>query len=69
MKQIRLATVLIAIGLMTVGYAASQFAYFNQASYDWARAIDQPSVKDLALILFIAIIALTAAPQAEEKGN
>gem|GEM_PF-6739655 len=44
---------------LCVGYAASQFAYFNGSFEKYALAVDQPRVQILALIAFLLVAILS----------
>lgn len=58
MKSLRLAlSAFLVLGLVA-GYLASQYAYFTGTTAQYTEKIDQPPVRMLALLFFIAAIAL-----------
>lgn len=58
MKTLRTALALVTVGLLTVGYFVSQYAYFNGWAADYAARVDVPPVSRLALVIFLAIVVL-----------
>lgn len=62
MKTLRLAIATVTLVLMTAGYAASQYAYFNGTASAYASKVDVPAVSYLAFALFLAIVVLGFVP-------
>lgn len=60
MKTIRTVLTVATIALLGLGYAASQFAYFQgqEATIAYAQRIDSPPVRLLSLVLLVAAVVL-----------
>lgn len=56
MKLLRMALASLCVGLMTVGYYASQVAYFKGTPGEYAAKMDQPGVRYLALAVFVGAV-------------
>ncbi len=55
-------------GLLVLGYAASQWFYFQGKSADYAKAVDTPAIQSLSLILLLAMIVLGLIPVKDPQG-
>ena len=71
MKTLRLALTVLSIGLLGVGYFASQWHYFRRESAGWAAWIDQPPVQygATALLVLCVVFALVRDRQAESDES
>ena len=67
MKRIRLLLAATSVLTLVAGYAASQYAYFTGTAPDYAKAVDQPIVVVVALLVFAAAIVLGFVPDREES--
>jgi hypothetical protein len=72
---VRVAVFAAAALLLAGGYLASQAAFLasldpqaRSATADYAKAIDSPAVKLIALAIFLACVVFTALPQKEEQA-
>ncbi|MBL8060293.1 MAG: hypothetical protein JNK63_06215 [Chthonomonas sp.] len=52
--------------MLAIGYAASQWFFFNGRAKDYALLVDVPSVRMLSLVILLAFIALAFVPNQEE---
>ena len=68
MTRIRTLLTIVTALLLTLGYSASQLAWFAgpDAASEYARKIDQPPVRLLALVLLVAAVVLAFVPEREE---
>lgn len=62
MKTVRSALALVICLLLALGYAASQWAFFHGQAADYAKRVDTPPVRLLALALLIGCVVLTFVP-------
>jgi hypothetical protein len=67
MSKVRTLLGGVILTLLTLGYLASQYAYFYGDPVDYAARIDQPQVKLLSLILFVALLVLAVVPDKGEE--
>lgn len=65
MKTLRLGLTLAAALLLTGGYLASQYSYFNGRAAEFAAKMDDPPIRWLATLLLMAAIALSFVRQEE----
>lgn len=68
MQTIRRALAVLTFVLLVGGYFLSQAAYRLGRAGEYARAIDQPAVKWLALALVVGAIVCALIPE-KEGGN
>ena len=54
--------------MLTFGYAASQWFFFNGRAKEYATLVDVPSLRMLSLVLLFAFIALAFVPIKEESA-
>lgn len=66
MSFLRYSLTVVALLALAAGYAASQYAFFNGRASDYARAVENPAIKTLALVLLFAAIAFSFLPVKEE---
>ena len=52
--------------ILGLGYAASQWFYFQGRSSEYARIVDIPSIRGLALVVLLLYVALALAPEKTE---
>jgi hypothetical protein len=69
MKTLRLGLSVATIVLLAGGYIASQLAVFGGRQVQYAQQIDQPSIRMLALLLFLAAVVLSFIPNEEESAE
>lgn len=69
MSKVRLLIAGITTALLTAGYLASQVAYANGTSAEYAAKVDQQPIVLLSLVLFLAAIALHFIPQSQEPED
>lgn len=67
MKTVRIAFGAVCLVLLGAGYAMSQLAAFQGWAAQWAATVDVPAVRNLALILLLAAVALAFAPDEEAQ--
>lgn len=65
MKLARTVFSVMAVLLLGLGYAASQFAAFTGTQTEYAVKADQPQIRYLALLLLLAAIGLAFVPDRE----
>ncbi|GAB4133843.1 MAG: hypothetical protein Fur0036_19570 [Fimbriimonadaceae bacterium] len=58
MERLRYGYVLVMALLLGLGYAASQYHFFNGTAAQYAAQVDVPTIRSLALLLLVAGIAL-----------
>jgi len=58
MKKLRYGIGILTVLLLTLGYAASQRAYFTGEPDKWAKAVDIPPVAYGATLLLVVIVVL-----------
>lgn len=46
---------------ISLGYVASQFAFFQGRAPEYAKAVDTPAIAWVATLAFVALIALAVA--------
>ena len=75
MNLVRVAVFAAAALLLAGGYLASQAAFLASldpgargATADYAKAIDSPAIKLIALVIFLACIVFAALPQKEGQA-
>ena len=66
MSLLRHSITVVALLALAAGYAASQYAFFTGRAPEYAQAVDRPIIKVLALLLLLAAIAFSFAPDKEE---
>lgn len=70
MKGLRTAFGLIVMGMLVLGYAASQSAFFSQTTAEYAAKIDVPQVKWLSLgVVALLVVLAIWEPRADEGGQ
>ena len=62
MRTLRTAVIWATLVLLTLGYGASQYAYFAGDPSEYAHQVDTPPVSHVALLLFLAIVILAFIP-------
>lgn len=67
MKLLRLALTVASLGLLALGYAASQFYALTGRAAQYSTLIDVAPVRWLALLLFIGAVVLCFVPEPEER--
>ena len=65
MKSVRTLLSIVVIGLLALGYAASQVAALGGTAAKYAAQIDSPSIQWLALLILLASVALAFVPDKE----
>lgn len=66
MQTLRWALAVVSFAWLAGGYLASQIAYRLGRAPEYARAVDQPAVKWLALALLAAAVVCALVP---DKGG
>jgi hypothetical protein len=66
MKKVRMLVAGVAMLLITAGYLASQFAYFQGTAAEYASKVDSPPVVMLSLVIFVTALVLFLVPDREE---
>lgn len=76
MERLRYGYVLLMALFLGVGYAASQYHFFNGTAAQYAAQVDVPTIRSLALLMLVIGIALGFAnspagdsPADEEPAN
>lgn len=76
MERLRYGYVLLMALFLGLGYAASQYHFFNGTAAQYAAQVDVPTIRSLALLLLVMGIALGFAkppsdevPAEEESAN
>lgn len=67
MTTLRTALTVAALCLLGGGYAASQLAFFNGRTGEYARSVDTPALKWLSLFLLISAVLLAFFPEREDS--
>lgn len=62
MRRLRLGLAVLLMGLLTLGYFASQQAALGGEAPAYAKRVDTPSVKWLALVAIATVIGLGFVP-------
>lgn len=58
MERLRYGYILLMALFLGLGYAASQYHFFNGTAAQYAAQVDVPTIRGLALLLLVAGIAL-----------
>lgn len=64
LRQGLLAIIILVLGM---GYAASQWFYFQGRAAEYARVVDVPSIRTLALILLLMFVVFAFIPVRESE--
>ena len=67
MRLLRFSITVLSLLALAAGYAASQVAFFAGQAPNYAAAVDQPTVKVVALILLAFAIAASFVPDKEHE--
>ena len=65
MRQLRLGLAILLMGMLTLGYFASQKAALSGEASVYAKQVDVPAVKWLALVGIVAVVGLGFIPERE----
>lgn len=65
MKRFGQLFFLASASALCVGYAASQIMYFQNRAPEWARLADSPSVRWLAMLVFVVTLAFVVLQKEE----
>lgn len=66
MTRVRVLVGASVAALIAVGYLASQVAFFQGSSAEYAARVDSPPIVMLAMVVLLAVIALFFIPDREE---
>lgn len=58
MERLRFGYVILLTLILGLGYAASQYHFFNGTAAQYAAQVDVPAIRSLALLLLVAGVAL-----------
>ena len=67
MSSVRRLMGYVVLGFLMLGYLASQYAYLYGDPERYAKAIDNPQVRLLSLVLFVGAIVLAMYPDREPE--
>lgn len=56
MQTIRTALFVMIVGLLSIGYAASQWAWLTADFESYAKKVDVPPVQHLALVALLVVV-------------
>ena len=59
----------VATLFLTLGYAASQYSYFNGSIVDYTGRMESSPVRTLATLLLVAIVVLSIAGERAEEES
>ena len=69
MRTLRTALTAATLSLLCLGYAASQFAYFQGRFVEYAASVDIPPVRMLSGLLLLSAIVLAFIPDRGEEAS
>jgi len=67
MKTVRMALSALTIGLLGLGFIASQLAGLSGNQMKYAEQVDAAPIRMLALVLLLGAVALAFVPEREES--
>lgn len=69
MTKARTFLAVIVMLLLTIGYAASQYAYFTNTIVEYSQRVDTPAISHLALVFFLAIVVFGLLREREAEDS
>lgn len=69
MKTLRWTLAIAVVLFLGIGHIASLLAALGGRAFDHAVAMDQPAMRAVAALLFLASIALAFVPDRSEEEN
>jgi hypothetical protein len=69
MRRLRLGLAILLMGLLALGYFASQKAALSGDAPAYAKRVDIPAVKWLALLGIVTVVGLGLIPDRETNGE
>ncbi len=69
MKELRAVLSVVVTAALCLGYAASQWAVFSGKAPEYARSIDVPTVKWIALCVLVVCIVFAFVRDNEANGT
>ncbi len=69
MERLRFGYVILLTLILGLGYAASQYHFFNGTAAQYAAQVDVPAIRSLALLLLVAGVALGFAKSTSSEAE